>query len=153
MVFAPYLGTMGGGERVICDIAEVLSERFAVEVCGPQLPDPARWELLGFPTLDVRRLNAREFMMHAMRAEVAVVMANGVPLPSLARRSYLIVQFPGGSTAPTTARGRFRARAALSRYSVVTYSRYNQIHIERRWGVFLSRCQAASACFFERDGS
>ena len=138
MIFAPHLATMGGGERVICDIAEVLAEHFAVEVCSPRLPDPARWARLGFPTLQVRRLDAREFTIRALRAEVAVVMSNGIPLPSLARRSYLIVQFPGGSTTPTTARSRLRAKAALSRYSVVTYSRYNQAHIEKRWGVAAS---------------
>ena len=135
MVFAPYLATMGGGERVICEVAGVLSECFAVEVCSPQVPDPVRWTRLGFPALKIRKLNAREFAMRTLRAEVAVVMSNGVPLPSLAHRSYLIVQFPGDSAIPATAWKRLRTRAALSRYSVATYSKYNQAHIEERWGV------------------
>lgn len=135
LVFAPYLATMGGGERVILEVAETLSQRFVVEICSPQVPDPTRWAHLGFPVTDVTKLDARQFMRRSVRVGLAVVMSNHVPLPSFARRSLLIVQFPGATADPVPRWKRVRNRAVLSRYEVITYSEFNQRHIGQRWGV------------------
>lgn len=135
LVFAPYLATMGGGERVIVEVADALSQHFAVEICSPQVPDPTRWANLGFPAADVVRLDARQFMRRSLGVELAVVMSNHVPLPSFARRSLLIVQFPGVAAEPLPRWKQLRNRAVLSRYELITYSDFNRRHIDQRWGV------------------
>jgi glycosyltransferase involved in cell wall biosynthesis len=135
IVFAPYLATMGGGERVVVAAAETLSRHFAVEVFSPQMPDPERWVHLGFPATEVTRVDARQFMRRSTGVELAVVMSNHVPLPSFARRSLLIVQFPGAASDPLPRWQRWRNTAVLSRYSIITYSEFNRQHIHRRWGV------------------
>ena len=62
-------------------------------------------------------------------------MSNHVPLPTMARRPYLIVQFPMTPVVRGNGWQNWRNRAVLQRYRVLTYSRYNEAHIHDRWGV------------------
>ena len=134
IVFAPYLNTLGGGERVIVAVAQLLQQSFAVALSGPRERDLGRWRGLGFPEMSVAVRSARQFTRETIRASLAVTMTNHVPLPSFAHRSFLIVQFPTDQIADFPAWKRVAGRWSLRRYSLLTYSQFNASFIEQRWG-------------------
>lgn len=134
VVFAPYLHTLGGGERVIVRIAQLLSEGYSVRVGAPRPVDDRRWSVLGFPAgLDIEVMNAREFTRGTVRADLAVSMSNHLSLPSFAKRSLLIVQFPSDELSSLGVLKRLAARWSLRRFDLITYSQYCAEHIARRW--------------------
>ncbi len=135
VVFAPYLHTLGGGERVIVRVAEILGSRQEVVLSGPRLRDDVRWRRLGFADLDVSVMDARRFMRSTFGASLSVTLTNHVPLSSFARRAVLIVQFPNDDLRAAPWWTRTARRAALRRYRIVTYSQFNARHIAQRWGV------------------
>jgi glycosyltransferase involved in cell wall biosynthesis len=135
VVFAPYLDTLGGGERVIVRVAEILDPLYDVALCAPRPRNDARWHRLGFADIDVSVLDARQFMRSTVGALISVTLTNHVPLPSFARRAVLIVQFPNDDLRDVAWWMRLGRRTVLRRYRIVTYSKFNADHIERRWGV------------------
>jgi glycosyltransferase involved in cell wall biosynthesis len=134
VVFAPYLHTLGGGERVIVRVAEILGSSHDVALYSPQRPDAGRWHRLGFPDVAVSVLDARQFMRNTAGVSLSVTLTNHVPLPSFARRALLIVQFPVDDLRTIPTWQRLVRRAVLRRYRVVTYSQFNADHIAQRWG-------------------
>jgi glycosyltransferase involved in cell wall biosynthesis len=136
LLVEPYLRTLGGGERVMVSVAEVLAPHYRVTMLAPTLPDPARWKAFGLPDwLRVERANARWAMRRTRHAEVSVTLANHVPLPSFARRAVLIVQFPYDDIHEMSARRRVWSRWVLRRYTLVAYSRFVADHIADRWAM------------------
>ena len=133
-MFAPYLNTLGGGERVIVQVAETLQENHNVTLCSPRSVD-ARWTTLGFPDVPITVCNARRFMRWTLRADLSVSLTNHAPLPSFARRAVLIVQFPTDDLRSLGRLRRMARRLALARYTVATYSHFNARILEERWGI------------------
>lgn len=128
-----YLPTLGGGEKYLLEMAEVVSERWTVEVAAPRLPALEQMARFGIPTrFPRRRLHPASFVMRSRGASLAVYLANGVPLPSLAERSIAIVQFPmrtlGRGRAASLLRGQI-----LDRYDLLTYSAFVRDWIAQRW--------------------
>lgn len=135
LVFAPYLHTLGGGERVVVSIAQLLESSFDVRLFGPRPRDLARWERLGFPDTTVGVMNARQFSKRSWRASLVVTMTNHVPLPSFSRRSFLIVQFPTDDLSQQPILTRALGHLSLRTYHVLTYSEFNARYISQRWGI------------------
>lgn len=135
VVFAPYLHTLGGGERVIVAAAQLLTHEYDVQFGAPRPVDRDRWQRLGFPpVLEVRPMNAREFTRATIGADLAVTMTNHVPLPSFARRSLLVVQFPTDRICTGNILRRAGSRWSLGRYHLLAYSDFSARHIADRWG-------------------
>ncbi len=104
--------------------AEALRESFDVTVAGPSVPETRRLERFGLPSdVRLRRLHPVRFPVATIGVDLVVYLANGVPLPSLARRSLLILQFP---FEPLTRWPVLRQaqRASLRRYDVLVYSEF-----------------------------
>ncbi|MGQ0832765.1 MAG: glycosyltransferase [Microthrixaceae bacterium] len=135
LIYDLYLDTLGGGERVILEAAAALATDHDVTIAAPRLPSRDRLAALGMATeVPLRRLHPSLFPLASARADLAVYLANGVPLPSLARRSLLIVQFPFGSLSRMPGL-RSLQRAALRRYSVLAYSEFAAHWTRVRLGV------------------
>ena len=135
MVFAPYLHTLGGGERVIVRITRLLQRHHEVRLCAPRPRDEKRWASLGFPEIPITVMNARQFTRASWRKPLVVAMTNHLPLPSLAKDSILIVQFPTDDIRTMSAWRRTSRRWAVGKYRIVTYSQFNATHIYERWRV------------------
>lgn len=128
-----YLRTLGGGERYLLAMAEVVAADRQVEVAAPSLPGADRLRHFGMPAhLPTRRVHPTCFIPWTRGAPLLVYLANGVPLPSLADRSIAVVQFPMRSLGTGRALRQLR-NAILSPYELVTYSNYVRSWIERRW--------------------
>lgn len=134
LVYDLYLATLGGGERVILEIAGTLADDFDVVVAGPELPHPERLASFGLASsLRMRAMPPARFPLASARADLAVYLANGIPLPSFARRSLLVVQFPMrriGTSAPARAAERFMLRG----WEPFVYSEYVRLHLKAVWG-------------------
>jgi glycosyltransferase involved in cell wall biosynthesis len=135
LLFDPYLTALGGGERYIVAMAQAIATRCDVTLAAPALPEPALWRRLGFPD-DVRivEMPIEAFPAASAHHDVAVFLANRLPLPSRANTSVLVVQFPFVEL-DTTPHRRGHAAARLSSYHCVTYSAYADHWLQRRWGV------------------
>ncbi len=137
VVFAPYLHTLGGGERIIVRSAELLAEECDVVIGAPRPVDHERWERLGFPAglhRRVRLMSARQFSRATLGADIGVAVTNHLPLPSFARRSLLYVQFPTDVLDAHPHPRRDLKRWALDRYELLVYSSYVAHHVKDRWG-------------------
>ncbi|MEJ7765500.1 MAG: glycosyltransferase [Acidimicrobiales bacterium] len=122
LVFDLYLDSLGGGEAVVLACAEELRSTHCVVVAGPTLPPPGTIVGRGWPQpRDLRRLTAGRFTAASARFDLVVYLANGPPLPSLARRSIGILQFPMRALSPNPLR-RAVERSGLRRYEWVVYS-------------------------------
>ena len=136
VVFAPYLHTLGGGERVIIRAAQLLEATHEVRIGAPRPVDRRRWEHLGFPPgMSVEVMNARQFMRSSIGADLAVSITNHLPLPSFARRSCLFVQFPSERIDDMARWRRIAAPLILGRYRLIVYSEFVARHMVDRWQV------------------
>lgn len=133
LVFAPYLATAGGGERVIVAIAEQVAMTHDVRIVAPRRPDPQRWRNRGFPELQVEVLHARAVCRATVGLDLFVTQTNHLPLPSFAKRSLLVVQFPFDDLHRYSPIVRFARRRALATYDVATYTEFCRDHIAQRW--------------------
>lgn len=135
LIYDLYLTTLGGGERVVFDIAETLKADYDVVVAGPALPTSEQLATFGAPiTTPLERMPPWRFPLASRRVDVAIYLANGIPLPSFARRSVVIVQFPMRRIG-TNAAARLIERRLLSRYECVVYSEFVRTHVLERWGI------------------
>ena len=133
LVYDLYLSTLGGGERVMLTIADALAADFSVTVAAPRIPDRRRLRDIGLPCdLPFEAMAPWRFPAASRRADLVVYLANGVPLPSFAARSLLMLQFPFEPLS------RFAALAAgsrwcIDRYEILTYSQFASDWVGRRW--------------------
>ena len=136
LFFDLYLSTLGGGERVVLELADVAAETMAVTVAGPTIPTPSQLDALGMrPAAPVqwRRMHPAAFPTASREFDLVVYLANGVPLPHLASRGIAIVQFPMRSLGGGGLRRRLQDRL-LDRYELVAYSQFVDGWIGERWG-------------------
>jgi glycosyltransferase involved in cell wall biosynthesis len=136
LVFNPYLATLGGGERYMFDVAEVLAESFEVVIGGRALPDLSTLAARELPTgFEMVRMPDRDFGPASASFDLAVVVTIDIPPRSRAAHSLLIAQFPFA---------RFRVRRpvrALERgrilrhYRALVYSDFVRDWTKVRWGI------------------
>ncbi len=135
LVFDPYLATLGGGERFALATARHLETRgWEVDVGSRSTVADTVLASRGMPTgFGQRRLPTWGFTPASAKYELAVLMTNHLPPPTLATRSLLVVQFPmpPGRHHPVRAR---RASSILARYRIVVYSPFVARWVESRWG-------------------
>lgn len=136
LLFDPDLATLGGGERYLFALAEQLGAGADVTIAGPVLPSAERMLRLGFEDhWPLELLALPDVTSRSEDFDTLVYLSLDLPLPSRARRSYLVVQFPFfplmGRRHP---RARRRQRRALSGYQLVVYSSFAQRWVRRRWG-------------------
>ena len=133
LIFDPYLHTLGGGERYVYALADAVAGDADVTIAGLHPPSTAELRRTGLSTEHrVRRMGYAELVAATRRADLLVYLTNRPPLPSFARRSVLVVQFPFpglGGNAVT----RWMSRTAMRRYECVAYSRFAAEWIDRRW--------------------
>lgn len=132
LVYDPYLPTLGGGERYALALAQVLARHMDTLVGGPD-PDPARLKAMGMSAFPVVRMDDGAFTRESARMELVVVLANRLPPPSLARRSFAVVQFPFPGSMLRHPRRFLRRGSLLGRYELITYSDYVRSWVWRRW--------------------
>lgn len=139
----------GGGEKYFLTLVETaVAERWGtIRLLSPQPPDHEAWRRLGieiepsdFAWIEA---NDRTVSRHTLGLDVFVAMTWSTPI-SLARRSYLLVQFPSRRLYPREWDGtrkwlkRRVQRALLSRYSIICNSQYTARYV----GEFLGRPRA-----------
>jgi O-antigen biosynthesis protein len=135
LVYDPYLDTLGGGERYVAALAEVAARRVDVTLAGPVLPEPARWQRLGFPAgLTLETVPAAAFTAASASHDLAVYLANEPPPPHAAGAGALVVQFPF-TELDDEPRRRAAQRTHLAGYRAVCYSEFARRWTARRWGV------------------
>jgi glycosyltransferase involved in cell wall biosynthesis len=135
LIFNPFYAVLGGGERYTIAMGDVIAESHEVTYASPWPPNPELNEQLGFPDVDVQRMQLEEFPRASADYDLAVMITLHVPPPSFATRSVLVVQFPRGATLGGHSRQRRRTVAKLRRYDRVVYSAFVREWLERRWGV------------------
>lgn len=115
--------------------ADALRDEFDVTIAGPAVPDRARLERFGLSS-DVRlaQFHPARFPGATRGVDLVIYLANGVPLPSFARRSLLVLQFPFErlSRWPLL---KAAQRWALLQYDVLVYSEFVADWTRRRLGV------------------
>lgn len=115
-------------------VTERLAQTHDVVLAAPRAPSPQQWRDRGFAEIPITVMNARAAMRASFGRDLFVTQTNYVPLPSFARRSLLIVQFPTDTIGQFSSLRRVGARTALRRYRIATYSDFCRGHIEQRWG-------------------
>lgn len=124
LIYDLYLDTLGGGERVIFAVAEALQNDFEVTVAAPHLPERSRLAKFGMnPNVAMQRMHPARFTAASRRADLVVYLANGVPMPSLARRSLLFLQFPFNKLSRSCVL-RSVERRVLAGYQPIVYSEF-----------------------------
>lgn len=132
LVYDLYLDTLGGGERVVLAAAEALRDDFEVVVAAPILPKSGRLAALGMRSdVAMQRMHPARFTWASAKVDLVVYLANGIPLPSLARRSILLLQFPFEALS-RRAPLRLAQRWILGRYQPVVYSDFVASWTQRR---------------------
>lgn len=137
LLYNPYLATLGGGERFIFALAKYLrSTGDHVTIAAPLLPDVSLLAQFGFDlSFDLVQVGSAEITDYSSKFKRFIYLTNELPLPSLARKSYLVVQFPFEPLPPRhQTRLRYRLTAPLRGYRCVVYSEYVQKWLHRRWG-------------------
>lgn len=134
IVYDPYLETLGGGERYALTLSAVLAERFEVTLAAPTLPSLKRWKAVGlYPTGPTVMVNDRQFTQRSADFNVAVVIANRLPPPTHAERSFVVVQFPFPGSLVRHPRRVLERHALLARYHAIAYSEFVRQWCVRRW--------------------
>ncbi|MGH9151695.1 MAG: glycosyltransferase family 4 protein [Acidimicrobiales bacterium] len=136
LLFDPDLATLGGGERYLFSLADHLGAAADVTIAAPVLPSPERMRTLGFEDRwPLELLPLPDLTSRSEDFDTLVYLSLDLPLPSRARRSYLVVQFPFFRlTGRRHPRARRHQRRALAGYRLVVYSSFAQAWVRRRWG-------------------
>lgn len=135
LIYDLYLDTLGGGERVVFAVAEALTQEFEVVVAGPRVPDRYRVTQFGLsPDVRLVAMHPSRYPVATIGQEAAVYLANGVPLPSFARRSALILQFPFDSVTRWPGLRQVQRRA-LGTYRTFVYSEFAATWTRLRMGL------------------
>jgi glycosyltransferase involved in cell wall biosynthesis len=134
LIFNPYFGVLGGGERYTVALGKVIGESYEVTYASSLPPNPYLLGLLGFPPVDVQLLADSEVPRVSVDYDLAVVVALHIPPPSFAAQSVLIVQFPRGTHSSNPVH-RWLTIAKLRRYHRVVYSDFVRKQLAERWKV------------------
>jgi glycosyltransferase involved in cell wall biosynthesis len=135
-VFNPYLATLGGGERYMFGVAEVLAESFEVVIGGRALPSPATLSERGLPSgFEMIRMPDRDFARASASYDLAVVVTIDIPPPSRAPHSVLIAQFPFARFRPWRPVRALRRGRILGRYRTLVYSEFVREWTRNRWKI------------------
>jgi len=95
LVYNPYISVLGGGERYTFALAAHLRQRCEVTLASQTLPPLERMRKLEFPTTYVFKEIPLAYFSEVSEDYDAVVNVTTIPpAPSLARQSFLVVQFP-----------------------------------------------------------
>jgi len=135
LIFNPAFPVLGGGERYTIALGSVIAESHNVTYAAPYRPDPDLVARLGFPPLDIMKLDVDDFPRLSVEYDLAVVVTTlSIPPPSFAAKSLLVVQFPRG-TLPDHPAHRWLTIAKLRRYERIVYSHYVLEWLRQRWKV------------------
>jgi len=135
-VFNPYLATLGGGERYMFDVAEVLAESFEVVVGGRALPSVATLSERGLSAgFEMIRMPDRDFAPASASFDLAVVVTIDIPPPSRAPHSLLIAQFPFARFRPWRPGRALRRARILGGYRTLVYSDFVREWTRQRWKI------------------
>ena len=136
LLFNPYLTTLGGGERFIYALAKYARSTGAkVTIASPTLPDERLLAQFGFDTsFELVQVAMEEITQYSRDFDRLIYLTNLLPQPSLARKSYLVVQFPF-DVVPwwRKVRTRYRATMLLRGYRCIVYSTYVRTWLRKRW--------------------
>lgn len=133
LVYNPYLGTLGGGERYMFAVVQLLRTRFDVVVGGNTIPSSALLLERGFPgDCTMIPMNDRAFTGASADFDLVVVVSNGVPPRSRCASSVLILQFPFPERLPWRWAEAALNRRWLSGYQTVVYSEFVREWTQRR---------------------
>jgi glycosyltransferase involved in cell wall biosynthesis len=136
LVFNPYLATLGGGERYMFGVAEVLADSFDVVIAGRAVPSVTTLAGRGLPTnFEMIRMPDRRFGPASASFDMTLVMANDIPPPSRAPHNLLMAQFPFARFRPwRPIRAIHRARI-LARYRTLVNSEFTREWTKTRWKI------------------
>jgi glycosyltransferase involved in cell wall biosynthesis len=114
-------------------LADAVAGEVDVTIAGLRPPTIGQLVRTGLnPHHRVRAMSYPTFLAAARGVDLLVYLTNRPPLPTFAKRSVLVVQFPfhdlGGNPVRRTV-----SRAALARYRCVAYSAFAAEWILRRW--------------------
>lgn len=84
-------------------------------------------------TFPVLHMDDGAFTRESAGMDLAVVVANRLPPPSLARRSFAVVQFPFPGSMVRQPRRSLRRASLLGRYELIVYSEYVRSWVRCRW--------------------
>lgn len=133
LVYDPFLSTLGGGERYALALAAVLGQELRTTVGGPRV-EPSRIRRMGLgSSVPLVPMDDRAFTRASADVDVAVVVANRLPPPTRARRSFVVVQFPFPGSALHHPGRAVRRTKVLERYRAIVYSEFVRTWCRRRW--------------------
>lgn len=136
LIYNPYLATLGGGERYMFSVAEVLRGDYEVTVGGTGIAAVSRLNARGLPSdFEMKEMTDRAFTASSGSYDLAVVVTNSVPPRTRASTSLLIVQFPFPERSLSKMPRRLVRKRLLSPYRPIVYSEYVRHWTARRWGV------------------
>ena len=134
LIYNPYLSTLGGGERYILALAAYLREKCNVTIGAPELPSLQQMQRLGFQTeFLLKQIPLSCFSDASQHYDAVIYLTNTLPPPSLAKQSFLVVQFPFDKLARQPG-ARFRQTLGLWSYKhCIVYSTFVQQWLRTRW--------------------
>jgi glycosyltransferase involved in cell wall biosynthesis len=136
LIFNPYLATLGGGERYMFGVAEVLAESFEVVIGGRAVPAVATLVERGLPSgFEMVRMPDRKFAPASASFDLVVVVTIDIPPPTRARHSLLIAQFPFARFRPWRPGRALRRAKILDGYRTLVYSDFVREWTSARWGI------------------
>lgn len=151
-IYAPYLSTLGGGEKyALVILSEAVRAGYDVRLLSPEKPAPERWLRLNVQ-VDPSRFSwvwtadDDAATLASQNNDVFVTVHNDVPPSSRAGRSIAVLQFPFRPLSWTGLEdlrhpldSHRRRRNAASRFDsydeFICYSEFVKRHLAARWGV------------------
>jgi glycosyltransferase involved in cell wall biosynthesis len=151
-IYAPYLSTLGGGEKyALVILSEAVNAGNDVRLLSPEKPAPERWLRLNVEVDPacfswVRTVDDEAATAASHDLDVFITIHNDVPPSSRARRSIAVLQFPfrplGWATLDDllhpfdSYRRRQEAPRRFDSYDeFICYSKFVRRHLAARWGV------------------
>ena len=136
LIFNPYLGVLGGGERYTFALGQVIAETYDVTYATQhgQIPQPEAMRRLGFPDVTISPLAEHDLSRTSLAYDLAVAIGIKPPPPLWAAKNLFIIQFPFEPLQKTPF-ARRRTQCHLRRYERLVYSEFARRWVLERWGV------------------
>jgi glycosyltransferase involved in cell wall biosynthesis len=134
LVFDPYLGSRGGGERYMIALRDALAASGRDAVFAGPGADVTALARMGLGDVAPRAMSPWQFVAASRQFDVTVCLTNHPPVPSLARRSVVVVQFPFPDRQGNPLR-RAVGRWMLRRSTIVVYSDFAREWLRTRWNI------------------
>lgn len=148
LIFNPGLHVLGGGEQFTFDLATFFRQQgYDVVIAAPRLPSATDLARRSWPTeLELIRLSPLEMTPFSREFDVLVNTTTSPPQRSLAKQSFLVVQFPFSPLSGwwnrdrrghiwSAAHLRLHQRRALRSYRGIAYSAFAAEWSRKRWQV------------------